>query len=198
MKKHFSATTLGSIFSVAGALMLAGCATVNTEPVKVEIPVFPSPPDEPRFFYERTLYSSADVVKEDGNAAMRRALTGESRSGEFLGKPYGVAVFHGRVYVTDTVNRNVAVFDIPGQRFFKIGEGDAGTLAMPIGLDVDGNGNVYVVDNKAKLVQVYDTDGKHLRSIGGPKWFAKPSAWTRKNIIACVRSTRRLVLTCWT
>ena len=175
MKKLFSATTLGGIFSVVGALMLAGCATVNTESVKIEIPVFPSPPDEPRFFYERTLYSSADVSKEDKNDSLRRALTGELRTGEFLGKPYGVAVFHGRVYVTDTLNRNVAVFDIPGQKFFKMGDGDFGTLVMPIGLDVDGEGNVYVVDNKTRYVQVFDPNGKHLRSLGGPKWFAKPS-----------------------
>jgi len=175
MKKHLSATTLGGILSLVGALMLAGCASVSTETRKVEIPVFPSPPDEPRFYYERTLYSSADVVKEDKNDSLRRALTGEQRTGEFLGKPYGVAVFHGKVYVSDTLNRNVAVFDIPGQRYFKMGEGDFGSLVMPIGLDVDGQGNVYVVDNKTRFVQVYDGNGKHLRSIGGPKWFAKPS-----------------------
>lgn len=175
MKKHISATTLGSILSVVGALMLAGCATVSTEAPKVVIPVFPPAPDEPRFYYERTLYSSADVAKEDKNDALRRALTGESRVGDFLGKPYGVAVFHGRVYVTDTLNRNVSVFDIPGQRFFKMGDGDVGTLVMPIGVDVDAQGNVYVVDNKTRFVQVFDGNGKHLRTMGGPKWFAKPS-----------------------
>jgi DNA-binding beta-propeller fold protein YncE len=175
MKKLFSPKVGGGLAIILAALLGAGCVTVQTDAPKAEIPVFPPPPDEARFYYERSLYSSADVVKEDKNDALRRALTGELRTGEFLGKPYGVAAYKGRVYVSDTLNRNVFAFDIPGQRFFKIGEGDTGTLATPVGLDVDGKGILYVVDNKTRYVQVYDGDGKYLRSLGGPKWFAKPS-----------------------
>lgn len=158
-------------------LLLVACAAPVQQAAKVEIPVFPLPPDEARFIYERTLYGSADVAKEDKNAGIRRLLTGESATiSEGLGKPYGVAVFHGRVYVSDTAQRTVAVFDIPGQRFFRIGEEDPGTLMTPIGLDVDGKGNLYVVDNAAKLVQVYDTNGKFLRTLAGDaKWFDRPS-----------------------
>lgn len=181
MKKLTSDQTLFGIVlkwaTVSVLLLLIACAAPVQQAAKVEIPVFPSPPDEARFVYERTLYSSADVVKEDKNAAMRRLLTGESTTvGEGMGKPYGVAVFHGRVYVSDGVMRSVAVFDIPGQRFFRIGEEDVGKLVTPIGLDVDGKGNLYVVDNAAKLVQVYDTDGKFLRTLAGDaKWFERPS-----------------------
>jgi DNA-binding beta-propeller fold protein YncE len=70
----------------------------------------------------------------------------------------------------------VAVFDIPGQRFFKLGEEGAGQLRMPMGLDVDGAGNVYVVDNSARLVQVFDGNGKHLRTLAGDgQSFLRPS-----------------------
>ncbi len=175
MKSNITARSVKVAMQMIGALLIAGCASVAVDAPKVEMPVFPSPPDEPRFYYERTIYSSADVVREDKNADMRRRLTGEVRTGEFLGKPYGVAVYHGRVYVTDTLSARVAVFDIPGQRYFRIGDGDAGALAMPIGLDVDGAGNVYVADNKTRQVQVYDGNGKHLRTLGGPTWFARPS-----------------------
>jgi DNA-binding beta-propeller fold protein YncE len=105
-------------------------------------------------------------------------FTGETLTAgaEGLSKPYGVAVFHGRVYVSDTAQQAVAVFDIPGQRFFKIGEDETGKLALPMGLDVDAQGNVYVVDNSAKLIQVYDMDGKHLRTLAGNgKWFVRPT-----------------------
>lgn len=166
------------LFLLALVLLLGACAAPPPPAKAPEIPVFPSPPDEARFFYERTLYSSADVTKEDKNADMRRLLTGESgRTGEGLAKPYGVAVYHGRVYVSDTAQHSVAVFDIPGQRFFRIGDDDdAGKLRTPIGLDVDGKGNLYVVDNSAKLVQVYDPHGKHLRTLAGDaKWFERPS-----------------------
>lgn len=178
MKKHSFGTPLWRFLQLAGLLLLAACAAPPPPAKAPEIPVFPQPPDEARFIYERTLYSSADVVKEDKNAAMRRLLTGESlRSAEGLGKPYGVAVFHGRVYVSDTAQRSVVVFDIPGQRFFRIGDDDdRGKLVTPIGLDVDGQGNLYVVDNAAKVVQVYDPTGKYLRTLGGDaKWFVRPS-----------------------
>lgn len=175
MRKPTAAKTLLAILQLTGALLVAGCAVQPSAPVVLEKPIFPPPPDEPRFYYERTIYSSADVVKEDKSADLRRALTGESRSGEGMGKPYGVAVYHGRVYVSDTAARAVLVFDIPGQRFFKIGEDDTGRLSMPIGLDVDGKGNLYVVDATTKQIMVYDKDGKYQRALAGSKWFARPS-----------------------
>lgn len=178
MKQSNLPHALYRLVQLFGVLLLAACAAPPTEIKAPEVPVFPRPPDEARFFYERTLYSSADVTKEDKNAALRRMLTGEETGGaEGLGKPYGVAVYHGRVYVSDTAQHSVAVFDIPGQRFFRIGDDDnAGKLRMPIGLDVDGKGNLYVVDNSAKLVQVYSADGKHLRTLAGDgKWFERPS-----------------------
>lgn len=177
MKNQLTYKAILGFFQLLGLLLLAACAAPSPPAQKVEIPVFPPPPEEARFIYERGLYSSADVVKEDKNADLRRLLTGENtRVGEGLGKPYGVAVFHGRVYVSDTATHMVAVFDIPGQRFFWIGEDDPGRLVTPIGLDVDGKGNLYVVDNATKQVQVYDRDGKYLRTLAGDKnWFERPS-----------------------
>lgn len=173
MKRLPSPKSLAVI--LACALLGAGCAVQTQKPAELPPLAFPAPPEEARFIFERAIYSSADVEKEDANADLRRALTGEARRGEGLGKPYGVAVYHGRVYVTDTAKRCVVVFDIPGQRYFKIGEDDAGRLVMPLGLDVDGKSNLYVADNSAKQVQVYDKDGKFLRTIGGPKYFSRPT-----------------------
>lgn len=156
-------------------LLLAACAASAPPPRALEIPVFPPPPDEARFYFERSIYTSADVVKDGRNAELKRMLTGESRAGEGMGKPYGVAVHQGRVYVSDTALHTVAVFDIPAQRYFKVGDDEHGKLVTPLGLDVDGKGNLYVLDSAAKLVQVYDRDGRFLRSLADPKWFMRPS-----------------------
>jgi DNA-binding beta-propeller fold protein YncE len=164
------------VLQLAAALLLAACATDTGKSGAMQKPVFPPPPDEARFVYERTLYSSADVEKGNQSDELRRLLTGEtSRTGEGLDKPYGVAVYHGRVFVSDSTKRRVAVFDIPEQRYFTIGEKEPGAMGMPLGLDVDGKGNLYVVDATNKQVQVYDRDGKFLRSMGGPTWFHRPS-----------------------
>lgn len=177
MNKHFFSRTLLGAVQLLGVALLVACAAPPPAQVQIPPPVFPSPPDEARFYYERTLYSSADVVKQDKNAGLRQMLTGESGiTGEGLGKPYGVAVYHGRVFVSDGALRAVAVFDIPNERFFYIGQDGAGKLLAPIGVDVDGKGNVYVVDATAKLVQVFDLNGKHLRTLAdGGQFFNRPS-----------------------
>lgn len=176
MKKQISGKVVLGVLQFAGVLLLASCAMPVTQAPKEEIPVFPKPPDEARFIYERSIYSSANVVKDEKNAGLKRLLTGAVKTGDGLGKPYGVAVYHGRVYVSDSQLHTVQAFDIPGQRYFRIGEDDPGRLGSPIGLDVDGKGNLYVVDARTKQVQVYDQDGKHLRALfTDGKSFERPS-----------------------
>ncbi|MEO8332459.1 MAG: hypothetical protein ABI479_08490, partial [Gallionella sp.] len=135
----------------------------------------PAPPDEPRFIYERTLHGSTDVTPDAEDDALRRTLTGEKKRGEGLGKPYGVAVHHGRVFVGDTGRRNVMVFDFPEQKFFTFGEEEPGQLSRPLGLDVDQDGNVYVLDGISKVVVVFTRDGKYLRTIGNPADINRPA-----------------------
>ena len=169
-------------FALALAALLAvGCAAVPVESARAPFvpPVFPPPPDEPRFVYERTLYGSADVVAEDATAELRRKVTGELRVGDLLSKPYGVAVYRGRIFVTDTVQRFVLVLDVPGGRSFRIGDGEGpGGLVKPIGIDVDAQGRVYVADISQRQIVVYDPSGKLLKKIGGPEHFERLTSVT--------------------
>ena len=159
-------------------LLLSACAGPSTPLTEVEIPVFPQPPDEPRFYYERTIASSVDVEIESGESAFQRLVTGAQRVGIAMIKPFGVAVHHGRVFVSDTISRQVFAFDVPEARFFEIGIRDPGQLAKPLGLDVDSQGNLYVCDATLKQVFMYDRDGKYLRRFGEPEMFDRPSGLT--------------------
>ncbi|MHB9102922.1 MAG: hypothetical protein ACYC2E_15615 [Sulfuricella sp.] len=177
MTKRPLAFSLINPLILAAALVLGGCVSVpETKEAAQVIPVFPPPPDEPRFIYERSLYSSADIKPEESSSdKFRRMATGEQTQGEGLSKPYSIAVRHGRVYVSDSASHAVMVFDIPAKRFFTIGEEEPGQLMLPLGVDMDKQGNLYVVDSSAKKVMVYDKEGKFLRSIGDPTWFHRPS-----------------------
>ncbi len=156
----------------AAAALLTACAPLPPAIPTADRPlVFPVPPDEPRYVYERTIYGSADVMPRDRQSELRRMLTGEGIRGEALNKPNTIAVFQGRIFVSDSVEAVIRVFDVPGGRHFKIGDDDPGKLGKPLGIDVDRNGNLYVADSTAKTIMVYTKDGKFLRRIGNAKWF---------------------------
>lgn len=159
--------------------LLAGCAAPPPVAPKASAPlVFPPPPDEPRLIFERTIYGSADVVPQTSSGEFKRLVTGEVRGGEGLGKPYAVAVWRGRMYVSDSADRYVRVFDIPAGRHYRVGESDPGRLFKPLGIDVDGAGNLYVADATLKVVAVYDESGRFRQTIGGPNWFDRLSSVT--------------------
>ena len=163
------------------ALLQAGCMQMPPQQGGGTIRplVFPPPPNEARFIYERTIRSSADVLPDEAGSGLRKLVTGEQVSGEALSKPYAVAVYRGRIFVSDTVARYVRVFDVPQGKQFKIGEDEGnGQLIKPVGLDVDAAGKLYVADIGAKAIMVYGADGQFLRRIGGDKWFSRLTSVT--------------------
>lgn len=169
-----------SAVAIGLAALLAGCAPQSQNQARkaADQHVYPAPPDAPRFVFERSLRSSADVTFESEDSILRRALTGDARIGEGLGKPYAVAVHKGRVFVSDSAERFIKVFDVMQARYFKIGESGDGQITKPLGIDVDDAGNLYVADATAKVIIVFDRDGKFLRKIGSAKFFDRLSSVT--------------------
>lgn len=163
-KKHFSLISL--------LLIISGCASKSVH--DFEPPVYPPPPDEPRFIWERTLRHSGDISEESFGDKFKYLITGQSKSSLGLAKPYGVAVNKGRVYVTDTVQRALLVFDVPNSEYKVLGTEGPGALAKPIGIDIV-NDEIYVVDNTAQRVVVFDLDGNYRRAIGGSVYLRRPS-----------------------
>ena len=164
------------VCAVVLAGVLGGCAEAPQKVEPTRELVFPPPPDEARFVFERSFHTSSDVTEKDRNARLRQILTGEGeRGGESLVKPYGVAARDGRIYVADSAGASVKVFDVPAGSFFSIGTDEQGTLGQPLGLDVDAQNTLYVVDSASKYVKVFDVKGKFLRRLGGPKMLQRPT-----------------------
>ncbi|HHM04725.1 MAG TPA: 6-bladed beta-propeller [Gammaproteobacteria bacterium] len=155
--------------------LLSGCASPTRAPEGFEPPVYPPPPDEPRFVYERTLRVAEDVQKLTGFEKLRLAATGKSPVARGLVKPYGVAVRQGRVYVTDTAQRAVLLFDMAAGRYRQFGEQEPGALIKPTGIAVSPTGEVFVADTSARRIRVYDPDGAYLRTLGNDELLTRPS-----------------------
>lgn len=73
-----------------------------------------------------------------------------------------------RLYVADTLNFRVAVFDAEGNFLKSIGsQGDTpGKLNRPKGVGVDSEGHIYVADTSFNNFQIFDQDGQLLLFVG--------------------------------
>ncbi len=84
--------------------------------------------------------------------------------------PESVAVDReGNVYVTDTFNNRIEIFDADGQfisMFGKNGDGPA-DFERPKGIAVDCDGHIWVVDGAQNLVKVFNQQGRLLIYFGG-------------------------------
>lgn len=175
MKRNFSCLAVYWVLLVVA--IVSGCVQIPDQEPFVA-PVFPPPPEEPRFYFENTLFGTHQVGSVDSTTKWRRLLTGESKSGIGFGKPFDVSVCQGRVYVSDSVRRIVIGFDFPGGRSYAIGDEDLGGLVKPLGVATDANCNVYVADSTPKRIMVYDKDGKYITAFGGPEFFERLSHLT--------------------
>ena len=129
---------------------------------------------ENRFLYvvdtqqDQVLVYDADTLK-----LLRRIGTGGkshflTTPGDFAA-PEGVALDKDQnVYVTDTLNDRVEVFDADGNfisTFGKNGDG-AGYFTRPKGIAVDADGHIWVADEMQDRLQVFNQQGQLLTYIG--------------------------------
>ena len=155
-------------------LALSGCASAPPQESFDPAPVYPAPPDKPRYIYERTLQNNEDVEKVTGFERFKIMATGRSPQARGLVKPYGVAVHQGRVYVTDTAQAAILLFDIPGGHFRQFGQDDPGRLQKPIGITISKQGEIFVADVTARRVLVFNLDGTYLRTLGSDELLRRP------------------------
>src|SRR5450755_846811 len=118
---------------------------------------------------DQILVYDADTFKlkrKMGTTGHKHELT---TPGDFA-KPTGLAVDkEGNLYVADTLNDRIEVFDADGKfisTFGKAGDGP-GYFARPKGVTVDSDGHVWVADGMQDRVQVFTNEGQLLITMGG-------------------------------
>jgi DNA-binding beta-propeller fold protein YncE len=139
-------------------------------------PVWPTPPEVPRFLYAGQLTGEANfrelTAKPDNRlSGLFRKLVGlgeEEFTPVILQRPQGVVTDErGRIFVTDVSRQAVYFFDkqdyqlqvweyaAPGQRFI-----------APIGMVVDAQGRLFVSDAELGFVAILDQNGDPVGAIG--------------------------------
>ena len=109
---------------------------------------------------------SFKLLRKIGTTGHHHELT---TPGDFS-KPTGLAVDKdGNLYVADTMNNRVQVFDAEGKfirQYGKNGDGP-GDFARPKGVAIDSDGHIWVADGLQDRVQVFNQDWQLLISFGG-------------------------------
>jgi sugar lactone lactonase YvrE len=109
---------------------------------------------------------SFKLLRKIGTTGHKHELT---TPGDFS-KPTAVAVDQdGNLYVCDTLNNRIEIFDADGKfvsTFGKAGDGP-GYFARPKGVAIDSDGHIWVADGMQDRVQVFNKDAQLLISFGG-------------------------------
>ena len=108
---------------------------------------------------------SFKLLRKIGTPGKKHTLTAPGT----FSLPVGVAVDKdGNVYVTDTFNNRVEIFDADGgfiSTFGKNGDGPA-DFERPKGIAIDGDGHIWVADSAQDRVKVFDQEGRLLIYFG--------------------------------
>ncbi len=109
---------------------------------------------------------SFKLLRKIGTTGHNHELT---TPGDFA-KPTAVAVDQdGNLYVCDTMNNRIEIFDADGKfvsTFGKAGDGP-GYFARPKGVAIDSDGHIWVADGMQDRVQVFNQEPQLLITFGG-------------------------------
>ncbi|MBS4022701.1 MAG: 6-bladed beta-propeller [Dethiobacter sp.] len=84
---------------------------------------------------------------------------------KMLVKPMGIRIEGNRIYVSDTLNRRIQVFNLDGGYLFDFGEDGTGPgeFQFPYGIEVAPSGEIFVSDFYNGDISVFDKNGYFLR-----------------------------------
>lgn len=104
-------------------------------------------------------------------------IYGDSSMGN-LKKPMAVTTYGRKIFVSDTDNQRIAVFDYDGKPLYSFGKDGTGQgeFKFPYGITVDNSGKVYVADLITGKISVFDQSGKFIKYFADDqKIFQKPA-----------------------
>ena len=147
--------------------------------------VWPPPPDQPRIRYLGQYFGEFDLLgKKQVKGGVLERIAGVNITPEErprLSKPYSVAVdSKGRVFVTDTGQAVVFVFDIENKKLEYRGDKAPAALLMPIGAAVDEQDRLFISDSKSHQVTCFGPKG-NVEGIFGADDLKRPAGMAVDN-----------------
>jgi DNA-binding beta-propeller fold protein YncE len=143
---------------------LAGCATGNAPKSVSNFIFYPAPPDLPRLQFLTSISGEKDLG--GGASKFANFITGATPPQRVISKPYGIALSHGQLYVCDTSQGAIAIFDLVKRKLSYLDPKGGGQVLTPINITIDQDGTRYVADRGHNQVLIYGADDTYQGALG--------------------------------
>ena len=161
---------LALALAVLTACFFAGCQLAEVEQQRLEPVFFPPLPERPRLQFLKS-FSGPDELGAVTTSGFERFVLGEPNAKQGIAKPYGMAIFDGKLYVCDVGKRIVEVFDLKKRTSGHLTQDRR--LINPASIYIDHDGTKYVADPTAGAVFVFDKED-NLKSMLGKELKINP------------------------
>jgi sugar lactone lactonase YvrE len=135
---------------------------------------WPTFPDDPHLQFVRSINTSQDVAPVQASGLEKLVFGKELEKAAVVGKPYGVAMKGGRIYVADIGSNCVEVLDLRKKETLLVGASGLNALKRPVAVAVGDDNTMYVADIGRGTIMVYGPDGRYTQAFGHPNF--KPSS----------------------
>ena len=105
------------------------------------------------------------MLKPDGTQKHR--IDGNDNAGGNLSNPWGITLANDAIYVVSQETHRIKIYAWSGECIGEFGEEGTGDkqFKSPCGICSDNNGHIVVADHGNSRLQIFTTDGNHVRSI---------------------------------
>ncbi len=155
------------LFIITAVSVFSGCAAQKFPEI-----VWPLPPDPPKMRFDKSFSGAKEFF---GGSFVADVLLGEAPWPVFV-KPIGVYIDkQDRIYVSDTGNAMVQVFDPKAKAPMIMTAAGRSPFAKPMGIAADNKGKVFVTDTGSDIIYIFDRDFQYISVMGQDKEFEQPS-----------------------
>lgn len=166
--------TVGLAIGLAATALLSGCSSspkaTKPTPGNSRLYAFwPPPPSEPKVQFLRSLNSSTDISGKEQSGFDKLVFGDEKASAADINKPYGIASYHGRIYVCDIRNNALMAMDLTKQQTRLLGTTGQYKLVQPVDVDIAPDGMIYVADSRNGVV-VFDANERYAGTFAREKF----------------------------
>jgi DNA-binding beta-propeller fold protein YncE len=145
---------------------LAGCGSPQTTGPGASgtYSFWPPMPDEPRLQFLTSYRYSSDV--EPAQSGLNRLVFGTEQQILPIEKPYGVAMWQGRIYVCDIINPGIVILDLKSRQTRVMTSTGVNAMDQPSDIAIAPDGMKYVADRIKERIFVFNEQDQFVRAFG--------------------------------